>query len=403
MKKILLKADSKGKGRVIKIWTEESDGVYYIKSINGMYLGKMKDAPTTTIKEGKAKRTLEQQVKLQFDSIVKKKVDGGYEVIDVKDEKDPEIHNILLTIKEQIDKVGFRLGSAGQPLAQKAYAAKDKPKEVDSLSTKIYFASYKLDGVRCFLQQKDGVIQATSIKGTSYNNSCAHIINDPAVIAMFKKHPNVVLDGELYVHGYTLQELSGWARSEKTETLEKKTKGQALQFHAHDCLEFFNDGPQRADVRDWTLRHLFNNFKFKDVIYVDQIRCEYKDYAFYKELHDKAVALGYEGLMIKDIEGQYEAGSRTTSILKIKEYEDGEFKIIGYTPGNKRKLDFVFQMITDEGVEFEATPMGTEALRQYYLDNMDTIIGKMATVKYFNFTEERRPFQPSFKCIRDYE
>ena len=34
---------------------------------------------------------------------------------------------------------------------------------------------------------------------------------------------------------------------------------------------------------------------------------------------------------------------------------------------------------------------------------MDEIIGKMATIKYFNYSDEGKPTQTNLKCIRDYE
>lgn len=47
--------------------------------------------------------------------------------------------------------------------------------------------------------------------------------------------------------------------------------------------------------------------------------------------------------------------------------------------------------------------MGTRELKQQYRDDLDQLIGKMATVKYFYLSDEGCPLQPVLKCIRDYE
>ena len=47
--------------------------------------------------------------------------------------------------------------------------------------------------------------------------------------------------------------------------------------------------------------------------------------------------------------------------------------------------------------------MGPRELKYEYLDRMDELIGKMATVKYFYYSDDGRPLQPVLKCIRDYE
>ena len=38
-----------------------------------------------------------------------------------------------------------------------------------------------------------------------------------------------------------------------------------------------------------------------------------------------------------------------------------------------------------------------------YLDRMDELLGKMATVKFFTYSRDMIPTQPVMKCIRDYE
>ena len=56
-----------------------------------------------------------------------------------------------------------------------------------------------------------------------------------------------------------------------------------------------------------------------------------------------------------------------------------------------------------DGIEFKAKPMGSRELKQIYRNDIDKIVGKMATVKFFYYSEDGVPLQPVLKCIRDYE
>jgi ATP-dependent DNA ligase len=121
-----------------------------------------------------------------------------------------------------------------------------------------------------------------------------------------------------------------------------------------------------------------------------------------QKLHDKYVGEGFEGIVIRDPSKVYNFGGRTNAMIKVKMYKDAEFEIVGYSEG-LRPEDMVFVCKTKEGKEFEAKPMGPRELKWEYLDRMDEIIGKMATVKYFYLSDEGCPLQPVLKCIRDYE
>ena len=84
------------------------------------------------------------------------------------------------------------------------------------------------------------------------------------------------------------------------------------------------------------------------------------------------------------------------------EYQDAEFEIVGLSEG-LRDEDMCFVCVTDKGIEFKAKPMGNRELKQQYREDLDSLIGKMATVKFFYLSDEGTPLQPVLKCIRDYD
>jgi len=110
---------------------------------------------------------------------------------------------------------------------------------------------------------------------------------------------------------------------------------------------------------------------------------------------------GYEGLVMRNPQKTYGYGKRSSDMIKLKDYTDGEFKITGISEG-LRDEDMCFTLVTSKGKEFKAKPMGSRELKDEYLENMEEIIGKMATVKYFAFSEDGVPMQPVLKSIRGY-
>ena len=83
-------------------------------------------------------------------------------------------------------------------------------------------------------------------------------------------------------------------------------------------------------------------------------------------------------------------------------YQDAEFEITGISEG-LREEDMCFTLVTDTGIEFKAKPMGSRELKQQYRNDLNDLIGKMATVKYFYLSDDGTPLQPVLKAIRDYE
>lgn len=129
---------------------------------------------------------------------------------------------------------------------------------------------------------------------------------------------------------------------------------------------------------------------------------QHKRVSSYQEavaFHDEAVSNGYEGAVLRDPRGAYLPGGRDTRMVKLKMFTDAEFEIIGITEG-LRKEDVVIVLKTAEGKTFEAKPVGERELREWYVDHVDEITGKLGTVKYFNMSEDGVPILPVFQMVR---
>lgn len=399
---ILVSKDNKGKIRVVKIdyeWDDSRHG-YVIRRSTSQYGGKITIQPEIWVFNGKVKRTVTEQVKLEYNSHLKKYQDKGYKIlpssIQLEDSK-----AVSDFVQEHMgegvsDTNGFK----------KHMLAKQHDKVATSVFDKIeyWYASRKIDGVRCSFYWKDGEVRSASRGGGAYDQSTTHIRLHPSVISLFQKFPDLVLDGELYKHGRSLQQISGAARLEKNAVA-----CDWLEYYIYDVMDSSKSFEERLEILHDVEAELgivgFDpNREYKDDMLKVQLvpHEEVKGWANIQKLHNKYVEEGFEGVVIRDPSKPYNFGGRTNAMIKVKMYQDAEFKIVGYEDG-LRPEDMVFVCETELGIKFEAKPMGPRELKWEYLDRMDEIIGKMATVKYFYLSDEGCPLQPVLKCIRDYE
>lgn len=396
----LISKDSKGKIRVVNIsydWDKDLNG-YVIRRFTSQYGGKITTQPIILVDKGKgigkARRTVSEQAKLEYDSRVNKYMDKGYKKL-------PK--SIDLYTKEELDALlpEETTDSEGN---LKPMLAKDFHDVATSvLEKQWWYASRKIDGVRCLMFVKDGEIHTSSRGGKNYDNSAYHITCNPKLKKFMLDNPTLILDGELYIHGYSLQTLSGLAR------LKKETdKCDELQYYIYDVVDTNKTFEERLEILDHIKDELQLDFDpnktFEDgdlqIQMVPHVKVE--GWVQIKKTHDSYVKEGFEGAVIRRPDKKYGVNKRTNDMVKVKEYQDGEFKIIGFSEG-LRPEDMVFVCVTEDGKEFEAKPVGPRELKHEYLERIDEIIGKMATVKYFSFSDGGTPTQPVLKCIRDYE
>jgi DNA ligase-1 len=384
--KTLVTKDVKGSIRYAIVTLNEYEDRFEIERVTGLLRGKPSKQPTLKIREGKQKRTREEQAMLEYASCINAFEDKGYKHLVGHELKDltVEIYNELFGVTKTDANGNIK------PMLAKAYDAL-KPETLD----RHWFASAKLDGTRCLLywDAESEQIKTASRGGKDYNAATKHIRENGRLIALFKKNPKLILDGELYKHGTNLEKISGLVR------LKEWTKEcEILEYHCYDFVDVHNTFQRRLEfldrLRDWLKDEPKLNVLEHFPVY---------GYNEAKALHDKWVAQGYEGAVLRDPTKVYIPGGRTVAMIKLKEFKDDEFEIIGYTPGLRGAEDMVFNLKTKAGVEFEAKPMGSKELKERYVEDFENIKGKKGTVKYFYMTPEGKPFLPVFKAIRNYE
>lgn len=254
---------------------------------------------------------------------------------------------------------------------------------------KIKFPCYiqpKYDGVRCTISlDKNGKVLILSRNGKPYDV--------PHVKQWAEENKSLLpLDGELYCHKeLTFQEIISAVkkRSNLTDKIRfvvydrpvanetNKTRLQFLQKHIPIISDYrpvyLSSGVLCANMEDITTYHL---------------RC---------------VEAGYEGAIIRNLDGLYEFGFRSNNLIKMKKFDDAEFEILSVVEALGRDEGTAVFVCACKGGEFKVKPQGSRELRKEYFDNAEDLIGKMVTVQYQGLTDEGLPRFPSAISIRDYE
>lgn len=396
----LISKDTKGKIRVAIISYElqkddKGNQWFVIHRQSGQLHGKLTDQPDKIVERGKATRNLWQQVELETNHLVKEKKDKGYKEVQKNPEEytDEELSSILGEIVTSQD------GVPKPMLAKQADKVTNK-----KIYDKIWLASRKIDGLRASIYMgKDGVLHTQSRGAMNYDPAMSDIIENKDLIYLFKEVPGLILDGEAYHHGYTLQQLNSIARTQKTV----RDYG-ILQFYWYDIVDPNSTFDERfalmKDIRD-EMNLIFDPEKnFEDgelrIQFVPQE--EVTGWDNMMKLHNQYVSEGWEGLVIRDPDALYRPNGRTNDMIKIKIYKDDCFKVVGKEAGLRGSEDMVFIMEMPDGRTFKAKPFGDREQKEEYWNNFESRYnGHIGECKFFYYSDDGIPLQPAFKAFRE--
>lgn len=238
----------------------------------------------------------------------------------------------------------------------------------------------KLDGIRCLIYIRDGKIMYQSRNHTMFQ-PFPHLSLE--IMTIMSRNPgidNLILDGELYNHDLTFQQITSIVRKNDHPDLGK------IQYHLYDLYI-----PEKTyEERYQILKHLTSYKKNKMVVLVETSMVNSRTDIETK--HSEYVNQGYEGLMVRIPSGLYKQQCRSKYLLKYKHFKDDEFKVVGVHEGNGGIA--VFECITENGRTFGVNMKCTKEQKQDYLTNFEEYRGKMLTVKYQELTDDGVPRFP---------
>lgn len=207
------------------------------------------------------------------------------------------------------------------------------------------------------------------------------------------------LDGEIYLHGESLQRISSLVKKPKPESKE-------LVYNLYDIMHTDSPYDERlSDIRQISENAICGKINVTETWFIDPDNGADDELI---EFHATFLGRGYEGTIVRHGDTGYEDGKRSKSLMKKKDFQDAEFRIVSHELGKPDiKADGtyerpVFICEAHNGERFGVTAPGTMQERhQFFLNGLGNYIGRLLTVKFFNLTPDGIPFHPVALRVRE--
>lgn len=235
----------------------------------------------------------------------------------------------------------------------------------------------KYDGVRALCEHDGSTVRFISRSGRDYK-APKHIAKE--VLKWLE--PGEMVDGELYSHGVKCTDIAGFAK-------KKQEGSDRLEYHVYDvCI-----------AKPWPTRREYLKIMFKrcELKHIKRVLTSTVDYeGGVEKLTKKFIEEGYEGAVLRFHRSEgYEFGHRSRNLMKVKTFQDAEFKVVNVVEGRgKMKGCAIFDCKTKEGNIFGVVCEGTMEERREQYKNRKKYIGKMLKVKFHHYTNDGIPFHP---------
>ena len=250
------------------------------------------------------------------------------------------------------------------------------------------YCQFKYDGFRFLTKQEDDGSITGITRSTNDLPAVQHIKNQ--VKLLLKNYPNIILDGEIYLGGVSFQEITRLAKKYRPNETEN------LEYHVYDLINLDDLDMLFLDRYELLKKIVRTNPTVK---LVNTVTCTTEEEI--NNFDTNAINLGYEGTIVRN-NSPYIIGHRSQDLMKLKQFEDTEFKIVGCKEGVGKfegLATFILQNdLTD--ATFDACPIGTLEEKAEYWNNRDNYIGQLATVKFFGRSEKGIPRFPICKGFR---
>ena len=434
-----------GNGRKWKIWVEDN----IIFRTDGLISKEFMKTPSQKKINGKRNTSDNEQAILEAKRAWIKKIDGGFQP-DPDDIEGIEMYNALIEQKqnqggnnhgtttkkgalknnveitgkcfkfepmlafkynEKIKRVIWDINDKEQIL-KKIKPKKVKDEEIILDKEEVFSSTYfdatdgayvqrKIDGLRCI-----SFIDNNKLVCLSRNNKEFKFLKEQKeeIYNLLKDHPNVILDGEWYVHspiinGKLVTDTSRFSfitSACKTVRNTPHPNENLIEYHVFDIIDYSKPQKNRFHMLK---KIIGDRSTFVKLVTYKKIHSESE----MMHIHDDYFKNGYEGIILRDINGYYE-NKRSLNLLKHKHFDDSEFKIIGANKAaGTQEGAVVWICQTESGKEFTCTIRKTVEEKVKMYKKRKLYIGKMLTVRYQGLSEIGVPRFPVGIEIRDYE
>ena len=270
------------------------------------------------------------------------------------------------------------------PMLAKGYT----PRQISKAGT--LHLQPKLDGFRCVAGMVDGQVRLTTRNGKPID-TLQEISDELSLV--FALHSDLVLDGEIYYHGWSFQRISS--------AIKKRSRDTSLLNYC--IFDSISDAPfkDRYRVAKEALGSIRTDTSGCIAVETISARTE-KDV---NTAHNAFVSQGYEGTIIRVGKCRYRCDRRSGDLLKKKDFEDAEYVIVG---GEKELLQndeygviYTVKDPANENIQFNVRPAGSMETRSGALKSLADDIGKKLTVRFQELTNGGIPRFPVGLHLRE--
>jgi len=369
--------DTKGRVRYWCIWNEERDGVYGVCYTDFLESGKVK---TPTFKESKPKNV----------GKANETTSESQAIIDLNNQIGiKERNNYFRSVEEAKSKSSFR-----PMLAHKFEDHQDK----------IPFPRYsqpKLDGARCnvYWSELEGKVVAKTRTGKDYYTT-DHIIR---VLGPFcETFKDLIFDGELYNHAYRhdFEKIMSLARQSKPNAQDLKDASELLEYHIYDVYSKSTPNATFEDRTSYIAQlqiDVLADLKMIHFVPTNISNSQEEE----DKWHDEYLEESYEGQMIRNPNSIYKVDGRSQDLLKRKVFTDEEFPIVAVEEGEANWKGCAKRIIIElpDGRTQGCGIDGSYEVNRERFENRESLVGKLATVRYFRLTKDGMLYIPVCKDI----
>lgn len=258
-----------------------------------------------------------------------------------------------------------------------------------------FLAQWKINGLRCFIRAEETndlfkpirlIFQ--SREGEIWN-SLPYLEEDlldiiPNWMLEQMCHEQLVLDGEVYIPGFTVNQINHAVKDVKAP------ENKLVQYWCYDIAidgltaesrHIYLYDNLKEWIPDWhqKVEHINNKKCF--VLLPTQIVTD-EDRA--TTLRNRYIDLGFEGLILRNPIMDYQFGKRNLAMIKYKKSTDGIFEILDIYPEGTKRSDLpLFKCKNDiNDSTFECHIGGSFDYQRKFLENPEQYIGKQLLIEF---------------------
>lgn len=335
-----------------------------------------------TVKAGKNKgksneTTIQQQAALQLEQLYKAQIDSNY----VYQEQ-------LETLKANPPKNAM----LAHPYQKKMHTL---PLDENGNFTEVVYIQPKLNGIRNESRRSEKSVDFISRTNKPFT-SFDHLV--PSCLSILKEGTS--FDSELFHKDLPFEYIASMVNAETDRVIYDENKNvihtvDEIQLYAYDLMGYDDlTFTERLAI----LQELAKQFP-PSIVLVETLPV--KSLAEVRAYHAKWKNEGYEGLMIRVGSGLYEYSKRSINLLKYKEMEQAEFRIVKIYTAENDPNKVMFTLWSEEGqATFDCALKGDKLENLKYLKDPEKYLECYLTVDYQVLSQCNMPLFPVGIAVR---